>query len=240
MTAEQLTQRLLSWSVEKLAGYTNIDELPKFEDRSRFIQEYDANGLYSYNQHHISFYGNDGQMMTLDRAFTDLDVEIYHALYTESVNSEYKFYKLIDSSIHVINGEQYQYLNFASPTGRLGIPWMAEEKFDTEYIIQYIKHIEFIILTLERLGYPYPQPALPITKLTRDPIDNLYYFCPNLGPNNIKFNLSRSEFVKLQLQRAVLTKQTFSVALAGFDNIDIDWAKVKAATLAHWKIHRNK
>jgi hypothetical protein len=179
-------------------------------------------------------------MMTLDRAFTDRDVEIYHALYQASLDSEYKFYRLVDSSVHTINGEQYQYLNFVSPTGILGIPWMAEEQFDTNYIVQYIKHIEFIMITLERLGYPYPQPALPITKLTRDPEDNLYYFCPNLGPNNIKFNLTRPEFVKLQLQRAVLTKQTFNVALANFSQINIDWNEVKATTLKHWKIHRNK
>ena len=177
MSSAKLIERLLSWSTEKLASYTDVSQLPKFEDRSRFIQEYDNDGLYSYNQHHVSFYSNDGHMMTLDRTFSNQDIEIYNALFQASNNSEYKFYKLVDHSMHIINDEQYQYLNFVSPTNRLGIPWMAEEQYDTDYIISYIKHVEFILLTLERLGYPFPQPALPITKLTRDPVDNLYYFC---------------------------------------------------------------
>jgi hypothetical protein len=162
---EKLKLKIEDWSIEKLDEYTHGAEIPLFEDRSNFIQEYNDNGLYIYNHQYAKFHGNDGSIISLSKIFTDEDPSIYKKLYNASLLTPYNFYKLDDSDILDVSNEKFMYLNFSYPNKKPAIPLWAFESIDTEYMLHYIKFIEFIITTIENLNLPFPSDAINLNKL---------------------------------------------------------------------------
>ena len=168
---EKLKLKIEDWSIEKLDEYTHGAEIPLFEDRSNFIQEYNDNGLYIYNHQYAKFHGNDGSIISLSKIFTDEDPSIYKKLYNASLLTPYNFYKLDDSDILDVSNEKFMYLNFSYPNKKPAIPLWAFESIDTEYMLHYIKFIEFIITTIENLSLPFPSDAINLNKCKLYKID---------------------------------------------------------------------
>lgn len=237
---DKLIQKLLSWTAEKLSEYTNWAELPMLENRNNFIQEYADDGLYVYNQKHINFYKDDGTVLSIDKNYNPHDGEVYDSLYQRSLVSDQKIYKLIDHALLELNGESYGYLHFVNPTGRLGTPCFTHNNMDTDYVLAWIKNVEFFILSLQEKRFPFPSDALNMTKRVLDDETGVYYFCPNLGPNNFTFTRNCRDFIEDQIHRLLYHKQMFTVALKDYGQIEIDWKTVKQASLDHWWVHRNK
>ena len=132
---EQLKQKIESWSKDKLTEYTHGAEIPVFEDKSSFIQEYADDGIYIYSNKYAKFYGNDGSVVSLSDHFTDNDPIIYNELYEISISSPYKFYQLMEHNIIQVAGKDYMYLRFSYPSNKPAIPFWAFESVDTEYML---------------------------------------------------------------------------------------------------------
>lgn len=236
---EKLKLKIEEWSIEKLDEYTHGAEIPLFEDRSNFIQEYDNNGLYIYNHQSAKFHGNDGSIMSLLKVFTDEDPAIYKKLYDASLLTPYNFYKLEDSDILDVSNEKFMYLNFSYPNKKPAVPLWAFESIDTEYMLHYIKFIEFIITTIENLNLPFPSDAINLNKLLKDPDTNEIYMCPIYGPNNWKFNqFNKREFLKEQMRRIIHHKQMITVDTGEEKPVYIDWEVIRQQTKEHWWSHK--
>ena len=237
---EQLKQKIESWSKDKLTEDTHGAEIPVFEDKSSFIQEYADDGIYIYSNKYAKFYGNDGSVVSLSDHFTDNDPIIYNELYEISISSPYKFYQLMEHNIIQVAGKDYMYLRFSYPSNKPAIPFWAFESVDTEYMLYYIKSIEFIINTLDSLNLPYPDDAINIMKFLKDPDSDNVYCCPIFGPNNWKFSQTdKNEFLKEQMRRIVHHKQVMTVDTGEEKPLYIDWDVIKEKTKLHWWGHKN-
>lgn len=231
----KLTEKLQGWSKEKLAKYTNNAELPLFEDKSTFIQEYDDDGLFVYNQNYVKYYDNNGSVLSLSSTFTVQDPEIYTKLYEHSIGTKFNFYQLTEHDIVKINDKDYMYLKFVNSSNKLGIPFFALDKLDTADIILWMEFVEFIIVTLALLKYPFPDDAININKLIKDSDSGEYALCPNFGPNNWKFTFSCNDFIKEQMRRIIHHRQVISVDTGEEKPVDIDWDfLIKEKTKQYW------
>jgi hypothetical protein len=235
----KLTEKLQGWSKEKLAEYTNNAELPLFEDKSTFIQEYDANGLFVYNQNYVKYYDNNGSVLSLSTTFTLQDPEIYTKLYEHSIKTKFNFYQLTEHDIVNVNGNDYMYLKFVNSNKKLGIPFFALDKLDTSDLIIWMEFVEFIIVTLELLAYSFPNDAINLTKLIKDADSNEYALCPNFGPNNWKFSSTRNAFIEEQMRRIIHHKQVISVDTGEEKPVNVDWnLLIKEKTKQYWWKYR--
>ena len=236
---EKLKEKLVSWSAGKLAEYTNHNDLPLFEDRSTFIQEYDDNGLYVYNRFLVKYYSNDGSIASLSNRFSLNDPKIYDFIYSQSLDTKFKFYNLVDSNTITINSVDYMYLNFASPDGLLGIPFMALDKLTTEYFLHWINQVEFMIKILHNNNYPFPDSVVSITKYIRSPLSGIDYLCPISGPNHWAFTNSCNGFIKDQLVILHQHKQMITVDTGEDKPVYVDWELLKQEAKKSWLSYRS-
>lgn len=236
----KLTEKLQGWSQDKLAEYTNNAKLPAFEDKSTFIQEYDDRGLFVYNQQYVKYYGNDGKVMSLSKIFTTQDPEIYTMLYNKSVETKFKFYKLIKHDYVTIKEQSFMYLEFDSPFNNLGIPFFAFDKLTTDEIVFWIEQVEFMIVVLKEYNYLFPNDAINLNKLIKDEDSTLTALCPIFGPNNWCFSYTCEKFINEQLRRLVLHKQLITVDTGEAKPVYIDWNIVKEKSKIHWLVHKRK
>lgn len=236
---EKLKLKIESWSKEKLNAYTHDAEIPLFEDKSNFIQEYEDNGLYIYNHQYAKFHGNDGSIISLCKNFTVRDPEIYNYLYDSSKPTPYNFYSLDDHDIITVFDDLYMYLKFSYPNKKPAIPVWAFDSMDTEYVLHFIKFVEHIILTLESADLPFPDDAINMNKILKDPDTDKKYLCPIYGPNNWKFdNQDKRKFLQEQMKRIIHHKQMMTVDTGEEKPLYIDWEIIKQQTKEHWWSHK--
>lgn len=229
-----LKECIANWSWDKVKEYNNNYFVPPLPKKSTFIQVVLEYGLCSYNEISARFYHNDGTVHLLINEFTDEDWNIFLELYNESKFGPLRMSEPVEHRYIDINGKQFLYMKFKSPTSTVGIPCFAIEE-NEEFYRNYVDNITWILLTLDKLKLPFPNEPLGPIKFVRD--DYGVYFCPISGAENFFFdNPDKEKFIKDQMFKLSHSYQSSKESLmldVPFEE-QVNWIKIKDYARSQW------